>query len=127
MQKLVDTQLDERWPQVETAGPNTVKSLTYDDFYLKLSDFGLAKLAPVGDKTDISTRVMGTYGYCALEYAKSGKLTLMYDVYSAGVVLLELMSGRSVDHRRPLGKRNLVVWVGIIHAGSVTVFEHFLE
>lgn len=99
-----------------------------DDFNPKLSDFGLAKLAPVGDKTHISTRVMGTYGYCAPEYAQAGKLTLMYDVYSFGVVLLELMSGRrSVEHCRPLGKRNLVVWVGIIHAGSVTVFDHFLE
>ncbi|CAH2074418.1 unnamed protein product [Thlaspi arvense] len=55
-----------------------------DDYYPKLSDFGLAKLGPVGDKSHVSTRVMGTYGYCAPEYAMTcapeyamtGQLTL---------------------------------------------------
>ncbi|KAL6971910.1 hypothetical protein U1Q18_031595 [Sarracenia purpurea var. burkii] len=45
-------------------------------YHPKLSDFGLTKLGPVGDKTHISTRVMGTYGYCAPEYAMTGQLTL---------------------------------------------------
>lgn len=99
-----------------------------DDFNPKLSDFGLAKLAAIGDKIHISTRVMGTYGYCAPEYAKTGKLTRKSDEYSFGLVLLELISGRrSADHCRPLGERNLVVCVCTIHAGRVTVFEHFLE
>jgi len=40
-----------------------------EGYHPKLSDFGLAKLGPVGDKTHVSTRVMGTYGYCAPEYA----------------------------------------------------------
>ncbi|RWV98866.1 hypothetical protein GW17_00038260 [Ensete ventricosum] len=65
-----------------------------DDFNPKLSDFGLAKFGPVGDRTHVSTRVMGTYGYCAPEYAMSGKLTLKSDVYSFGVLLLELITGR---------------------------------
>lgn len=80
-----------------------------EDYNPKLSDFGLAKLGPVGDNTHVSTRVMGTYGYCAPEYAMSGKLTLKSDIYSFGVVLLELLTGRKVIdlHRKP-GEQNLV-------------------
>mgnify|MGYP000341318800 CR=1 FL=1 len=78
----------------------------------KLSDFGLAKLGPVGDKTHVSTRVMGTYGYCAPEYAMTGQLTLKSDVYSFGVVLLELITGRKpLERSLPLGQESLVVWV----------------
>ncbi|RRT58378.1 hypothetical protein B296_00018793 [Ensete ventricosum] len=77
----------------------------------KLSDFGLAKLGPVGDKTHVSTRVMGTYGYCAPEYAMTGQLTVKSDVYSFGVVFLELITGRkAIDNTRPAGEQNLVAW-----------------
>ncbi|KAL6578262.1 putative serine/threonine-protein kinase pbl21 [Orobanche minor] len=82
-----------------------------NDYNVKLSDFGLAKLGPVGDNTHVSTRVMGTYGYCAPEYAMSGKLTLKSDIYSFGVVLLELITGRkAIDFTRKPGEQNLVVW-----------------
>ncbi|KAJ9186337.1 hypothetical protein P3X46_001919 [Hevea brasiliensis] len=81
------------------------------DFNPKLSDFGLAKLGPVGEKTHVSTRVMGTYGYCAPEYAMSGKLTLKSDIYSFGVVLLELITGRkAIDRSKRPGEQNLVAW-----------------
>uniref|UniRef100_A0A0V0ICB0 non-specific serine/threonine protein kinase n=1 Tax=Solanum chacoense TaxID=4108 RepID=A0A0V0ICB0_SOLCH len=77
----------------------------------KLSDFGLAKDAPEGDKTHVSTRVMGTYGYAAPEYVMTGHLTSKSDVYSFGVVLLEMMTGRrSMDKNRPNGEHNLVEW-----------------
>lgn len=86
-----------------------------NDFNPKLSDFGLAKLGPVGDNTHVSTRVMGTYGYCAPEYAMSGKLTLKSDIYSFGVVLLELITGRKViDTKRRPGEQNLVAWVSTL-------------
>ncbi|KAL7174968.1 hypothetical protein ACSBR2_028718 [Camellia fascicularis] len=82
-----------------------------ENFNPKLSDFGLAKLGPVGDNTHVSTRVMGTYGYCAPEYAMSGKLTLKSDIYSFGVVLLELITGRkAIDFSKKPGEQNLIVW-----------------
>ncbi|XP_033147228.1 probable serine/threonine-protein kinase PBL26 isoform X1 [Brassica rapa] len=81
------------------------------DFNAKLSDFGLAKLGPVGDKQHVSSRVMGTYGYCAPEYQRTGQLTIKSDVYSFGVVLLELITGRRViDTTRPKDEQNLVTW-----------------
>lgn len=83
-----------------------------EGYHPKLSDFGLAKLGPVGDKTHVSTRVMGTYGYCAPEYAMTGQLTLKSDVYSFGVVFLELITGRkAIDNTREPGEHNLVAWV----------------
>ncbi|XP_072987538.1 probable serine/threonine-protein kinase PBL23 [Typha latifolia] len=82
-----------------------------EEFNPKLSDFGLAKLGPVGDKSHVSTRVMGTYGYCAPEYALTGKLTKMSDVYSYGVVLLELITGRrAIDTTKPTHEQLLVRW-----------------
>ncbi|KAL5992168.1 hypothetical protein ACLOJK_013083 [Asimina triloba] len=63
------------------------------DFYPKLSDFGLAKFGPQGDQTHLSTAVLGTRGYFAPEYVATGHLTLKTDVYSFGVVLLEIISG----------------------------------
>ena len=82
------------------------------DFNAKLSDFGLAKLGPMGDQSHVSTRVMGTYGYCAPEYAMTGKLTKMSDIYSFGVVLLELITGRrAIDVARPSEEQVLVHWV----------------
>ncbi|XP_027121120.2 serine/threonine-protein kinase PBL27 isoform X1 [Coffea arabica] len=82
-----------------------------EGYHPKLSDFGLAKLGPVGDKTHVSTRVMGTYGYCAPEYAMTGQLTLKSDVYSFGVVFLELITGRkAIDNTRGPGEHNLVAW-----------------
>ncbi|KAI7743280.1 hypothetical protein M8C21_007459 [Ambrosia artemisiifolia] len=82
-----------------------------NDFNPKLSDFGMAKLGPVGGNTHVSTRVIGTYGYCAPDYAKSGKLTIKSDIYSFGVVLLELITGRkAIDKTKKPGERNLVFW-----------------
>ncbi|KAI4347627.1 hypothetical protein L6164_008422 [Bauhinia variegata] len=81
------------------------------EYNAKLCDFGLAKDGPEGDKTHVSTRVMGTYGYAAPEYVMTGHLTLKSDVYSFGVVLLEMLTGRrSIDKNRPNGEQNLVQW-----------------
>ncbi|XP_057766378.1 probable leucine-rich repeat receptor-like serine/threonine-protein kinase At3g14840 [Salvia miltiorrhiza] len=66
----------------------------------KISDFGLAKLDEE-DNTHISTRIAGTFGYMAPEYAMRGYLTDKADVYSFGVVVLEIVSGRSNSSIRP--------------------------
>ncbi|XP_057809872.1 probable serine/threonine-protein kinase PBL23 [Salvia miltiorrhiza] len=81
------------------------------NFNPKLSDFGLAKIGPVGERPHVSTRVMGTYGYCAPEYASTGQLTTKSDVYSFGVVFLEMITGRRViDNARPSQEHNLIEW-----------------
>nr|XP_004488995.1 probable leucine-rich repeat receptor-like serine/threonine-protein kinase At3g14840 isoform X1 [Cicer arietinum]XP_027191464.1 probable leucine-rich repeat receptor-like serine/threonine-protein kinase At3g14840 isoform X2 [Cicer arietinum] len=63
------------------------------DLNPKISDFGLAKLVEE-DNTHISTRIAGTYGYMAPEYAMRGYLTDKADVYSFGIVALEIVNGR---------------------------------
>nr|CDM83811.1 unnamed protein product [Triticum aestivum] len=81
------------------------------DFTPKVSDFGLARTAIGEGNEHISTRVMGTFGYVAPEYAMTGHLLVKSDVYSYGVVLLELLTGRKpVDMSRPPGQENLVTW-----------------
>ncbi|KAL9228724.1 hypothetical protein vseg_004273 [Gypsophila vaccaria] len=89
----------------------TSNVLLDSNYNAKLSDFGLAKDGPTGDKSHVSTRVMGTYGYAAPEYLATGHLTSRSDVYSFGVVLLEMLSGRrAVDKNRPSREQNLVNW-----------------
>ncbi|CAN1274702.1 Serine/threonine-protein kinase PCRK1 [Linum perenne] len=78
----------------------------------KLSDFGLARLGPDEGFTHVSTAVVGTMGYAAPEYVQTGRLTSKSDVWSYGVFLYELLTGRRpMDRNRPKNEQKLLDWV----------------
>lgn len=81
-----------------------------ENFDPKVADFGLARFSADTD-THVSTRVMGTFGYLAPEYALTGKLTDKSDVFSFGVVLLELITGRRpIDKSQNYLDDNIIDW-----------------
>ncbi|KAL9272138.1 Receptor-like kinase TMK4-like protein [Drosera capensis] len=81
-----------------------------DDMRAKVADFGLVKNAPDG-KQSMETRLAGTFGYLAPEYAATGRVTTKVDVYAFGVILMELISGRkALDETMPDEKSHLVTW-----------------
>ncbi|VYS48858.1 unnamed protein product [Arabidopsis thaliana] len=100
----------------EDCNPKTIHrdvkaaNILIDDSYeAKLADFGLAR-SSLDTDTHVSTRIMGTFGYLAPEYASSGKLTEKSDVFSFGVVLLELITGRRpVDKSQPFADDDSIV------------------
>ncbi|CAI0450451.1 unnamed protein product [Linum tenue] len=84
----------------------------------KISDFGLAKLYD-DKKTHISTRVAGTIGYLAPEYAMRGHLTEKADVFAFGVVALEVVSGRpNSDPTLDEEKMYLLEWAWYLHENN---------
>ncbi|KAH0930698.1 hypothetical protein HID58_016425 [Brassica napus] len=85
--------------------------LLFNDFVAKMADFNLTNASSDTAARLHSTRVLGTFGYHAPEYAMTGQITQKSDVYSFGVVLLELLTGRKpVDHTMPKGQQSLVTW-----------------
>ncbi|KAL9678109.1 hypothetical protein QQ045_015948 [Rhodiola kirilowii] len=94
-----------------------------DDFRAKVSDFGLVKLAP-GLGKSIATRLAGTFGYLAPEYAVMGRITTKSDVFSFGVVLIELLTGlRALDENRPEDIRYLAQWFSQIKSNKEKLME----
>ncbi|XP_058071781.1 probable LRR receptor-like serine/threonine-protein kinase At1g56140 isoform X5 [Magnolia sinica] len=88
------------------------------DLNPKISDFGLAKLYD-DKKTHISTRVAGTIGYLAPEYALRGHLTEKADVFGFGVVALEILSGRpNTDTSLDQDKIYLLEWAWTLHEAN---------
>ncbi|XP_019460816.1 PREDICTED: probable serine/threonine-protein kinase PBL19 [Lupinus angustifolius] len=78
----------------------------------KLSDFGLARLGPADGLSHVSTEVVGTMGYAAPDYFQTGRLTSKSDVWSYGVFLYELITGRRpIDRNRPKGEQKLLEWI----------------
>ncbi|XP_052189665.1 probable serine/threonine-protein kinase PBL8 isoform X2 [Diospyros lotus] len=79
------------------------------DFVPMLGDFGLAKWKT--NDVPIRTRILGTFGYLAPEYAENGIVSPQTDVYSYGIVLIQLISGRRVvDSKREDQKQSLRQW-----------------
>ncbi|KAG8383672.1 hypothetical protein BUALT_Bualt04G0038200 [Buddleja alternifolia] len=86
-----------------------------DDMRAKVADFGLVRLAPEG-KASIETRIAGTFGYLAPEYAVTGRVTTKVDVFSFGVILMELITGRkALDESQPEESMHLVTWFKRMH------------
>eukprot|EP00268_Persea_americana_P047521 TRINITY_DN49609_c0_g1_i1.p1 TRINITY_DN49609_c0_g1~~TRINITY_DN49609_c0_g1_i1.p1 ORF type:complete len:176 (-),score=31.60 TRINITY_DN49609_c0_g1_i1:254-754(-) len=84
------------------------------NFSTKVADFGVSRLVPI-DKTNVSTLVLGTFGYLDPEYFNTGKLKAKTDVYSSGVVLLELLTGQKS------------VWLGsslVYHSLPIAFLSH---
>ncbi|PSS23927.1 Receptor-like kinase [Actinidia chinensis var. chinensis] len=81
-----------------------------DDMRAKVADFGLVKNAPDG-KYSLETKLAGTFGYLAPEYAATGRVTTKVDVYAFGVVLMEIVTGRkALDETVPDERSHLVTW-----------------
>ncbi|KAJ0630872.1 putative transferase, protein kinase RLK-Pelle-RLCK-VIIa-2 family [Helianthus annuus] len=90
-----------------------------EKFNPKLSDFGLAREGPQGDKSHVSTKPVGTYGYAAPEYTETGHLRSKSDVWSFGVVVFEILTGRrAVDRSLPKAQQKLTEWVKEFPADS---------
>ncbi|KDP26449.1 hypothetical protein JCGZ_17607 [Jatropha curcas] len=71
-----------------------------DDMRAKVSDFGLVKNVPAG-KNSSETKVAGTFGYLAPEYAETGRVTRKVDVFAFGAILMEMITGRkAIDNTR---------------------------
>ncbi|XP_062155929.1 serine/threonine-protein kinase PCRK1-like isoform X2 [Alnus glutinosa] len=93
----------------------------------KLSDFGLARLGPSDGLSHVSTAVVGTIGYAAPEYIQTGHLTSKSDIWSYGVFLYELITGRRpFDRNRPKNEQNMLEWVKP-HLSNARKFELILD
>lgn len=81
-----------------------------DDMRAKVADFGLVRNAPTGNYS-VETRLAGTFGYLAPEYAATGRVTTKVDVYAFGVVLMEIITGRkALDETMSDERSHLVTW-----------------
>ncbi|RVX16042.1 putative receptor-like protein kinase [Vitis vinifera] len=98
------------------------------DMKAKVADFGLAKQSREG-QSHLTTRVAGTHGYLAPEYALYGQLTEKSDVYSFGIVILETMSGRKVLDTSSSSMVLITDWAWmLVKSGKVEeVFDDFIR
>ncbi|GLT30494.1 hypothetical protein SLA2020_052900 [Shorea laevis] len=109
---------EESRPRIVHRDVKTSNILLDSELCPKISDFGLAKLYD-DKKTHISTRVAGTIGYLAPEYAMRGHLTEKADVFGFGVVALEILSGRpNSDNSQNNDKIYLLEWAWTLYESN---------
>ncbi|XP_043702081.1 probable LRR receptor-like serine/threonine-protein kinase At1g56140 isoform X2 [Telopea speciosissima] len=109
---------EESKPRIVHRDVKASNILLDSDLKPKISDFGLAKLYD-DKKTHISTRIAGTIGYLAPEYAMRGHLTEKADVFGFGVVALEIISGRpNTDTNLNGEKIYLLEWAWNLHESN---------
>ncbi|XP_021756437.1 probable serine/threonine-protein kinase PBL19 [Chenopodium quinoa] len=90
----------------------TSNVLLDENFQAKLSDFGLAREGPTPGSSHVSTAVVGTHGYAAPDYIETGHLSSKSDVWSFGIVLYEILTGRrSLERSLPKPEQQLLSWV----------------
>ncbi|KAM0942718.1 putative protein kinase RLK-Pelle-RLCK-IV family [Dioscorea sansibarensis] len=93
--------------------------LLTESYRAKVSDFGFARFGPAAEQTHIMTRVKGTAGYLDPEYLQTYQLTPKSDVFSYGILLLEILSARRpVDLKRDQDERILVRWAFNLYNAS---------
>ena len=89
--------------------------LVGDGFEAKVSDFGLVKSGPTGDQSHVSSQVKGTPGYLDPDYCSSFHLTPFSDVYSFGIILLQLISARPAIELAKLNSNyHIIGWVSYL-------------
>nr|XP_043610914.1 probable serine/threonine-protein kinase PBL22 [Erigeron canadensis] len=92
------------------------------NFQAKLADFGLSKIIDTG-LSHVSSEVRGTFGYVDPEYQKNSRVNASGDVYSFGIVLLQLLSGQrviNIDLQRPMSLGKMAK--ALTRGGSLTEF-----
>ncbi|KAJ8538327.1 hypothetical protein K7X08_014867 [Anisodus acutangulus] len=102
---------DKTQPPVIHRKINCSNILLDEGYQAKISGFSLAKLGPVDGKRNVHVKFEGDLGYSAPEYVMTGELSVKLDIYSFGVVLLEIFTGRKAIETSTDGEeRNLVEW-----------------
>ncbi|OAY29338.1 receptor protein kinase TMK1 [Manihot esculenta] len=94
-----------------------------NDMRAKVDGFGMVRLAPEG-KASFETRLAGTFGYLAPEYAATERVTTKVDVFSFGVILMEMITGRkALDETQPEDSLHIVAWFRRMYINKDTFHE----
>ncbi|GKV05366.1 hypothetical protein SLEP1_g17386 [Rubroshorea leprosula] len=97
-----------------------------EEYEPKIADFGFAKIAEKSHKESDSSSLAGTHGYIAPELAYTRKITKKSDIYSFGVVLLELVTGRRPIEEEYGEGKDIVYWV-LTHLSNKEDFLNILD